>query len=237
MESDLQRCYEKVISDPSYSLRRYYVDTFFIKYISIFGHSSSILDMGGLKGAKRGEFNIEKYDLHVKYANISEKSSPDYLCDITQVPVDDNTFDGAILAEVLEHVVNPEEILQEAHRIIKSGGKILITTPFMFHLHADPHDYCRYTDYWYREILQKTGFRNIQVYKQGLFPSVAANMAKNWFYELRLDNNISKIKKKWYGYLVQYLVKKAFLLENKKFYQENWKLAGHTTGFGVVCEK
>ena len=44
-----------------------------------------------------------------------------------------------------------------------------MVTPFMYHVYADPIDFPRYTDYWYKENLKEIGFINVVVEKQGLF--------------------------------------------------------------------
>lgn len=167
-----------------YSVRRYYVDKFFLESISYILDNSSVLDMGGKKANKRGVFNIEKYNFNVKYANIDAITNPDYLCDISSVPVEDCSFDCVILSEVIEHLQDPVKVLEEAFRVLKQGGILLMITPFMFHVHADPYDYACYTYYWYLENLPNIGFSNIKVEKQGRIFSVAANLLKIYAYEL-----------------------------------------------------
>lgn len=46
-----------------------------------------------------------------------------------KIPLPSKTADFVTMAAVLEHLENPEAILSEAHRILKSGGKLLLTTP------------------------------------------------------------------------------------------------------------
>lgn len=229
---------KQTLNDISYSLRRYYLDEFFEKNISIFNENAKIIDLGGKKANKRGNFNIEEYNLDVKYANISEKTEPDYLCDIKEVPAEGNSFDGFILSEVLEHVPNPAAVLKEAFRLIKPGSKGLICTPFIFHVHADPYDYGRYTEYWYRENLEKIGFKNIHIETQGRFFSVLSGMVKFWAYELlKSDRLKSGIKRKALHKFVFWFQKKALSWEHRKYYLENKAFSGYTTGYGIVCEK
>lgn len=45
------------------------------------------------------------------------------------LPYPNNSFDVAILAEILEHVPDPSLCLLEAERVVRSGGKIVISSP------------------------------------------------------------------------------------------------------------
>ncbi|HET7098898.1 MAG TPA: class I SAM-dependent methyltransferase [Patescibacteria group bacterium] len=49
--------------------------------------------------------------------------------DNQNIPYKSNTFDLIIISEILEHVFYPENILNEAYRVLRSGGKMLITFP------------------------------------------------------------------------------------------------------------
>ncbi len=228
----------KLLNENWYSLRRYYVDTFFLDNINIFKAKSHILDIGGKKKNKRGVFDIEIYDLNVKYANLDASTEPDYLCDIHKLPIESNTFDGVVLAEVLEHVSDPKQVLKEAYRVMKTGGKLMITTPFMFHIHADPTDYARYTPQWYTETLESLGFKQIQVMRHGLFFSVLSNMLKMLVYELKENPTTrNKLSVKALERFTYWFVKKSLTWDEKKFVKENLKLSGSTTGLGVICTK
>ena len=233
-----QALFQKLTTDLWYSVRRYYVDEFFMRRILLFIQGQKILDMGGKKTNKRGVFDIEQYGLEVKYANLSMNTQPDFLCDIVHVPVADHVFDGVILAEVLEHVPAPKAVLQEAYRVLKPGGSALICTPFMLHVHADPYDFARYTEYWYQTVLTEIGFTSIVIEKQGLFFSVLANMFKFWAYEW---SKIGRPRQFWQKILfykfVYWFLKKAMILEQNSYYQEHAMFGGYTTGYGIVCSK
>jgi len=71
--------------------------------------------------------------------------------------------DTVTLFQVLEHIAEPQQLLDEVYRILKPGGRLIITVPFMWHIHEAPHDYYRYTRYGLEYMLRKAGFLIIQV--------------------------------------------------------------------------
>jgi SAM-dependent methyltransferase len=153
-------------SSLSISVRRHFVDDFFISHAELF-KDVAILDIGGKKKSKRGIFDIDSYSKNVTYINIDTSTEPDIIADAAHIPLPDSSFDAAIMGEVLEHVEEPIALLKEAHRLLKPGRKLIATVPFLFPIHADPHDFGRYTEYYWREASKKTGFSDIEVEKQG----------------------------------------------------------------------
>jgi SAM-dependent methyltransferase len=225
-------------NDMSYSVRRYFVDEFHARHMTCFPEDSLILDVGGRKSKKRGQFNIEKYALNVKYVNLDEKAKPDCLCDIADIAVKDNTFDGVVCSEVIEHVPDPKAVLKEINRVLKPGGILLLCAPFMFKIHADPQDYGRYTDFFYRFTLKEMGFEDIYIEKQGLFWSVLANMIKLFAYEMLKENKPqNRLIRSAFHKIVSWSEKKALKFEKKKYFQQHNFFSSFTTGFGVVAKK
>ena len=60
---------------------------------------------------------------------------------------EDGEFAGVVCMEVLEHVQNPFAAVAEIGRVLKPGGKVIGSTPFMLGIHDPPHDYFRYTQF------------------------------------------------------------------------------------------
>ena len=74
----------------------------------------------------------------------------DYVCDITEIPVDDNSFDAILCTEVLEHVTEPIKAIQEFARILKPRGRLFLTAPLGSGIHMPPyHFYGGFSPYWY----------------------------------------------------------------------------------------
>ncbi|OIO70816.1 MAG: SAM-dependent methyltransferase [Zetaproteobacteria bacterium CG12_big_fil_rev_8_21_14_0_65_55_1124] len=94
--------------------------------------------------------------------------SIDYVCDIASIPVEDGTFDAVLCSEVIEHVPDPVAVMVEFSRILKSGGRLLLTAPLGSGIHQEPyHFYGGYTPFWYDKVLSEAGFTDINVQANG----------------------------------------------------------------------
>jgi SAM-dependent methyltransferase len=82
----------------------------------------------------------------------------DIVSPLDAIPVDDAHFDVAICNAVLEHVRNPHEVMDELHRVLRPGGLLVLTVPFMQPEHLDPTDFQRYTIDGLQELVRRHGF-------------------------------------------------------------------------------
>lgn len=84
--------------------------------------------------------------------------TPDCYYDGRVLPFADRSFDGAFSTQVLEHVADPSALLREMHRVVKPGGSLLLSLPFVWQEHEEPYDFFRFTRFGITEMLTQTGF-------------------------------------------------------------------------------
>jgi len=108
----------------------------------------------------------------------------DIIADAHNLPFTAKSFDNIIMASLLEHVQNPPKLLDEAYRILKPNGLIVVSAPFMYPFHADPNDYWRFTDEGLKYLLRS--FKIIKIHKIGGFFSLIGLYLHNSFIKAKL---------------------------------------------------
>jgi SAM-dependent methyltransferase len=83
------------------------------------------------------------------------------------LPFADESFDTILTTDVLEHIREPDLFWQEMSRVLKSNGKIILSVPFLYWLHEEPHDYCRYTSYKLRDFCERQGLEVLRLESYG----------------------------------------------------------------------
>ncbi len=74
------------------------------------------------------------------------------------IRMEDESVDCVVLTEVLEHVYQPGKALSEIFRVLKPGGRVIGTVPFVMNEHEIPWDFHRYTSYCLRNRFSDAGF-------------------------------------------------------------------------------
>lgn len=95
-----------------------------------------VVDIGS--GARRIDQDIICMDLF-DYENV------DVVCDVTAIPFRDGAIDAFVSRSMLEHVPEPQKVVNEIKRCTIIGGYSMHLIPFMMPFHASPFDFQRYT--------------------------------------------------------------------------------------------
>lgn len=207
----------------SVSVRRHFVDRFFFSHAELL-RGKEVLDIGGKKENKRGFFDASRYAAKITYVNIDRSTEPDIVCDAASVPFPQDSCDIVILGETLEHVPDPKAVLTEARRLLRPGGTVLASVPFMFPVHADPYDFGRYTEYYWEQTADKIGFKDARIERHGGMFAIAGLMVQHFF----------RAKKVSWRPIQLPLVKFFMWLDRRT---EAPLLKAWTTGYGLIFTK
>jgi SAM-dependent methyltransferase len=127
-----------------YAFNLYNRDQWVAKQAKDIAAGSRILDAGAGAGRYRSLFHHCEYraqDFGQEPGTLGKYTKLDYQSDITNIPVPDGSFDVILCTEVLEHVPEPIKAIGEFSRILKTGGRLLLTAPLGSFLHQEPFHY------------------------------------------------------------------------------------------------
>jgi len=170
----------------------------------------------------------------VDWSSTLHKLKADILADLNEsLPIEDQVADTVISLSVMEHLREPQTMLNEACRILKPGGTIVLQVPWQWWIHEAPYDYFRYTPYGLKYLFEKAGFVDVKVKPQSGFFSMWILKAN--YFSIRLIRGPRPLR---------WLIKAAFLpfwflgqkiapLLDKL--DNNW--AAETSGYFVVARK
>lgn len=203
MKSTLRKIWEREQFYPSYFLG-IWVNPFFIirrglisgvREISSHILKGKLLDVGC--GSKPYEeiFDVDEYigiDIEVSgHSHTTSKINKFY--DGKNIPFTDEYFDNVFSSEVFEHVFNIDELLCEINRVLKRGGKLCFTCPFVWDEHEHPYDYARYTSFAIEHMLLSNGFKLIKHSKSSGYFETIMQMLSNYIYQHFSPKNYMQI--------------------------------------------
>lgn len=122
----------------------------------------------------------EKY-IGVDWLGSCHDTSADISADLNQpLPIEDEVANTIISLSVMEHLCEPQMMLNEAYRILKPRGSMVLQVPWQWWIHEAPHDFFRYTPYGLKYMFEKSGFIDVNVIPQsGFFTTMTMKM--NYF--------------------------------------------------------
>lgn len=106
--------------------------------------------------------------------------SPDVVWNGSIIPFPDGYFDVVLATEVFEHILDLGHALHEIRRVLRPGGIIFFTMPFVWPLHEVPHDEYRYTPFALDKIFKQAAFSDVTIRPTGGWNAALAQMLGLW---------------------------------------------------------
>jgi SAM-dependent methyltransferase len=156
----------------AYSERRRLLDAALARHRSTM--RGVVLEVGAGRGGRRGRFvpptaGVARWWL----LDVSLAARPDCAADVAALPVRTATVDTAVMLEVLEYVADPGAAVGELHRVLVSGGHLVLSVPFVHRIDTGT-DRWRLSEHGLRGLLAGAGFELVALEPQGgLFAALA----------------------------------------------------------------
>lgn len=152
--------------------------------------SGSLLDVGCGSKPYQPIFasRVDQYvGLDIDTPNTRQRGIADYFYDGNEFPIESLAFDVVLCNQVLEHVFNPKEFLDEINRVLKLNGQLILTVPFVWDEHEQPFDYARYSSFGLTHLLENAGFQIVEHQKLCADITVIFQLTNAYLYKITLD--------------------------------------------------
>lgn len=185
-----------------------------------------VLDVGG--GRRRGLFRPPAGARWV-VADLDPAGRPDIAVDVQALPFREAAFDCVKATEILEHVPDTARALRECRRVLRPGGRLVATAPFLERLHADPEDYARFTRSMWERLLGEAGLAPVTIAPQGGYFTHLAGLLR--FLVLSAPRPL-----RWAGYLTFPVLDLVARLDGSARVQRS-ALAAFVGGYLIVARR
>ncbi len=189
-----------------------------------------VLDVGcGQKPYARLFRSSQYIGLELDSPAARQNKKADFFYDGSAFPFKNEEFDSIVINQVMEHVFNPPQFLAEVSRVLKKGGTLLITVPFVWDEHEQPNDYARYSSFGLAFLLKNNGFEILDQRKSANDITVIFQLLNAYIYKKTITYN------RWINLLATLLLMAPFnflglfcsviLPKNNELYLDNIVLA------------
>jgi SAM-dependent methyltransferase len=186
----------------------------------------SFLDLGC--GNKPYEpWYVSKSDIRVGCDIIqSDKQRVDVICPGDELAFPDNNFDTILCTQVLEHIYNQTGVIVECYRTLRKGGHLILTIPFTWELHEEPHDYFRLTKYGLRKMCEDAGFTVVYIKANGgKWAAYFQTMLNTFYSTFKYKTFRSKVVKFFFlNFGLTWLTNQIGVWMDKRYFDEGWTL-------------
>jgi SAM-dependent methyltransferase len=113
-------------------------------------HARVLVIGGAAVGEGMDRLYADETDVLVSGFDIYGSEHVQLIADAHQIPFADATFDAVVAQAVLEHVLEPNVVVDEIWRVLKLNGYVYAETPFLQNVHEGAYDFTRFTESGHR---------------------------------------------------------------------------------------
>lgn len=208
-------------------------DRFLQKYIPLY--KGVLYDLGAGESPFRDFFlrYADRY-IAVDWAGSYHNTQADIAADLNEpLPIESEVADTVVSLSVMEHLCEPQMMLNEAFRILKPEGCIVLQVPWQWWIHEAPYDFFRYTPYGLKYLFEKAGFVDVVVEPQSGFFTMW--ILKMNYFSLRFVRGPKLLRAMIKGCLIPFWFGGQLLAPVLDKLDRNW--AAETTGYFVTARK
>lgn len=137
--------------------------------------SSRLLDVGCSAKPYEAFFGSPEH-IGIDWSNSQHDLRADAFADAQAIPFADKTFDTVLCTEVIEHLNDPSMAVCEMARVLRPGGHLILSAPFVHVLHELPFDYFRYTHIGLQTLARAAGLNLVNYWTRGGILSVVMDL-------------------------------------------------------------
>lgn len=158
----------------------------------------------------------------------------DVICPADQLAFPDNRFDTVLTTQVLEHVYHQREMVQEAFRVLRPGGHLILTVPFCWELHEEPYDFFRVSRYGLQKMCEDAGFSVLSIKANGGKWAATFQMMINTIYSTFKYRTFRSrfIKFFFLNFGLTWLINQFAIWLDKRYTDDSW-----TLNYIVIAQK
>lgn len=134
-----------------------------------------VLDVGCGRKPYQTFFPHTDY-IGIDWSHNLHASRPEAYADAQYIPFAAATFDTVICTEVIEHLPDPALALQNIARVLRPGGHLILSAPFVQTLHEVPFDFFRFTPIGLHHLVKEAGFEVVNTWARGGILSVLVSL-------------------------------------------------------------
>lgn len=173
----VKKFFKSIVSPPNVKIKENFEKL--VQYFSTV-RSPRILIIGGGTVGKGSEYLYTSNTIEVISFDVYDSPEIQFIADAHQIPLESNSVDGVIIQFVLEHVLEPQKVVDEIYRVLKDDAMVYAETPFLQQVHEGAFDFTRFTESGHRYL-----FRKFQLMDSGVIAGAATHLLWSIEYFLR----------------------------------------------------